>query len=84
MTVIKDTQDGVVERRIIVKGWKGATRVEFTDTSALYSDASVEFERKRIGEEGLEEWQPHIAEVIVEERVVTPWVEAERHTENGS
>lgn len=69
-----------VERRMIVKGWKddgytGEKRKEFTSLHPDPSQRFIDFQRKRIGEKGLPGWQPHITEVIVEERVVTPWRE---------
>lgn len=65
-----------VERRIVVKGWKhdGYNNGKYTEFTShfFYSERSLEIERNRIGEE-LPDWQPHITEVYVEERVVSDW-----------
>ena len=77
------------ERRLIVKGWKveDGKRREFVSHSPLYDPNWVEHERARIGEQGLPDWQPHITEVIVQERQVTEWhtvVEIAAYTQKGN
>lgn len=62
-----------VERRMCVIGWKGDPSNVFHSWSRCYDDRSVAWQCARIGEKGLSDWQPHITEVIVEERYVTPW-----------
>lgn len=68
------------ERRLIVKGWKvegynnpNRERRQFTSMHHGATDRSLAFERARIGEKGLPDWQPHVTEVYMEEREVTEW-----------
>lgn len=66
----------IVERRIIVKGWKTDSRNavrSFTETRPVTMDSVIDFQRSRIGLRDLPSWQPHITEVIVESRVITEW-----------
>lgn len=73
-----------LERRMIVKGWKVEARPggyrperhEFSSVHHFADERSIAAERARIGED-LPAWHPHITEVIVQERYVTPWEEVE-------
>lgn len=65
---------------MIVKGWKddgftGKQHAEFKIVRFNPTQRSIDHERARIGQEGLPDWQPHITEVIVEQREVTEWRE---------
>lgn len=70
-----------VERRVIVKGWKvdglhdyGRHGPETFSSVHHHADQRVyDSERARIGADVPEDWQPHITEVVMEERFVTPW-----------
>lgn len=70
---------------MIVHGWKveqltsGSPpgRYEFANIHRLYHWSSVEYELKRVGQEGLPDWQPHITKVTVERREVTKWEEVD-------
>lgn len=64
-----------VERRIVVKGWKIESRGyrEFADVH-LFSESNLESLRARIlSDQNEPDWQPHITEVYVEERVTSDW-----------
>lgn len=66
---------------MIVKGWKIDTlhdygrygRETFTSYHNDPAQSSIDFQVARIGADVPDDWQPHITEVIVEERYVTPW-----------
>lgn len=64
----------VTEYRALVSGWKmeGGVRREFTSVHHHATARGVAIERARIGE-AVAGWQPHITEVTVECRTVTPW-----------
>lgn len=63
--------DLAVERRLLIRGWKGDK--EFTSSQAFATDESFAREVARIGEPDLPDWQPHITCVMMEERVVSHW-----------
>lgn len=60
------------ERRLIVKGWKNTPEKTFVSPHPNPSDRFIAQQLDRIGEE-VDDWQPHVTEVIVLERYVTPW-----------
>jgi hypothetical protein len=70
-----------VERRVIVKGWKVDGLHDYgrhgpEDSSSVHHNADQRFydsQRARIGADVASDWQPHVTEVVMEERFVTPW-----------
>jgi hypothetical protein len=68
------------ERRLVIKGWKddsytGQKHKEFVDIHLNPYESTIARQRARVGEYVKDDWQPHITEVILEEREVTEWRE---------
>jgi hypothetical protein len=72
-----ETAVATTEYRALVKGWKGDRSRTFVSVQYHATESGVASERARIGEKGLPAWQPHITEVVVEKRTVTPWEETD-------
>lgn len=69
------------EWRLIIKGWKARPTNTFVSCHSVISgpdDRCIEQERARIGAD-VDIWQPHITEVILEHRQVTPWQVVEQN-----